>query len=253
MDSRSRSQQDTSPGTGPRISALPGPSRLVRITEGSFDWVRAIALGEEPAREITEEQVVELELVGLLVDSPHEEDGLVLDPHWEQLLRAGLRSPVGAELVSIDGDRGWTSRLRIAGRFVLVMDQEREVLADADTMRLGRRSSAVLLGAAAIEHLGALVEALVPQRPAFTDAEPAPAPEHLADAPAVAEVQMVVVSSPSPEETTVGGGSWYALGEHGEQLAVLVPGEDGAEAREAAPGSLAAALCGKVHGAGRAA
>ncbi|WP_246958225.1 hypothetical protein [Brachybacterium sp. Marseille-Q7125] len=90
---------------------------------------------------------------------------------------------------------------------------------------------------------------LVPQRPAFTDAEPAPAPEHLADAPSIAQVQMVVVSSPAPEETTVGGGSWYALGQHGEQLALLVPGEDGAEVREAAPGSLADALCAKVIGA----
>ena len=30
----------------------------------------------------------------------------------------------GAELVCVDGDRGWTTTLRIAGRFVLVIDQE---------------------------------------------------------------------------------------------------------------------------------
>jgi hypothetical protein len=267
MDGASRPEQDGtqqggSPGAAPRITALPGPSRLVRITEASLEWVRAIALEEEPPREVTEEQVLELEHVGLLIDSPDEEDGLILDPHWEQLLRSGLRSPVGAELVCVDGDRGWSTRLRIAGRYVLVIDQEREVLADQDTMRLGRRANAVLLGLATIEHLGALVRALVPQRPAFTDAEPAPFPAQLADAPAVAEVQMVVASAPTPEETSLGGGSWYALGRHGEQLAVLVPGEDGTEVREAAPGSLAAALCAKVigaidhvtaHGAGRAA
>ena len=249
MGNRDEDEQSRTPGAGPRVTALPGPSRLVRISEGAFDRVRALALGEEPAPELTEEQVVELELAGLLVDSPDDEDALVLDQHWEQLLRSGLRSPVGAELVCVDGDRGWTTTLRIAGRFVLVIDQEHEVSADETTMRLGRRSNAVLLGLATIEHLGALVRALVPQRPAFTDAEPAPAPEHLADAPSVAQVQMVVVSSPTPEETTVGGGSWYALGQHGEQLALLVPGEDGAEVREAAPGSLADALCAKVIGA----
>lgn len=249
MGSEARPEQVQQPGAGPRISGLPGPSRLVRITEESFDWACAVALEQEPAREITEEQVIQLEQVGLLIDSPDVEDGLILDPHWEQLLRTGLRSPVGAELVCVDGDRGWSTRLRIAGRFVLVIDQEREVIADQDTMRMGRRSSAVLLGLATIEHLGALVQALVPQRPAFTDVEPVPAPEHLADAPAIAQVQMVVFSSPTGEEATVGGGSWYALGQHGEQLALLVPGEDGVEVREAAPGSLAAALCAKVIGA----
>ena len=249
MGSQDESQQVGPPGTAPRVAALPGPARLVRISEGAFDRVRALVLEEEPAPELTEEQVVELELAGLLFDSPDDEDALVLDQHWEQLLRSGLRSPVGAELVCVDGDRGWTTTLRIAGRFVLVIDQEHEVSADETTMRLGRRSNAVLLGLATIEHLGALVRALVPQRPAFTDAEPAPAPDHLADAPSIAQVQMVVASSPTPEETTVGGGSWYALGQHGEQLALLVPGEDGAEVREAAPGSLADALCAKVIGA----
>lgn len=249
MDSSTTSAPGQGPGAEPRVTALPGPSRLVRISEEAFDRVRSLALGEEPAPELTEEQVLELEHVGLLIDSSDEEDGLILDPHWEQLLRSGLRSPVGVELVCVDGDRGWSTRLRIAGRFVLVIDQQHEVLADADTMRLGRRANAVLLGLATIEHLGALVRALVPQRPAFTDAEPAPFPAQLADAPAVAEVQMVVASAPTPEDTALGGGSWYALGQHGEQLAVLVPGEDGTEVREAAPGSLAAALCAKVIGA----
>ena len=41
-----------------------------------------------------------------------------------------------------------TTTLRIAGRFVLVIDQEHEVSADETTMRLGRRSNAVLLGLA---------------------------------------------------------------------------------------------------------
>ena len=249
MGNRDEDEQARTPGAGPRVTALPRPSRLVRISDGAFDRVRALALGEGPAPELTEEQGVEREPAGLLVDSPDDEDALVLDQHWEQLLRSGLRSPVGAELVCVDGDRGWTTTLRIAGRFVLVIDQEHEVSADETTMRLGRRSNAVLLGLATIEHLGALVRALGPQRPAFTDAEPAPAPERLADAPSIAQVQMVVVSSPTPEETTVRGGSWSALGQHGEQLAVLVPGEDGAEAREAAPGSLADALCAKVIGA----
>lgn len=230
----------------PRITSLPGDSTLVRITEESWTWVRAVALGEEPPAEITEEQIVELELVGLLVDSPQDEEALVLDRHWGQLLREGLRSPVGIELVCVDGDRGWTTRLRIAGRFVVVIDQVREVEADAGTMRLGRRSSAVILGLTTIEHLSETVEQLVPQRPAFTEAEPAPAPAHLVDSPAVAEVQMLVIASPTREDTVVSGGSWYALGEHGEQLAVLVPGADGAEVRELTPGSLTSAMRAKV-------
>lgn len=242
------------PEHGPRITALPGPSTLVRITEDSWDWVRAVALDEEPPAELTEEQIVELELVGLLVDAPDQADALMLEPRWEQLLRAGLDSPVGIELVCVDGERGWTTRLRIAGRFVVAIDQEHEVLADAETMRLGRRSSALLLGVSTIEHLGATFEALVPQRPAFTAAsaaaftaaDPAPVPAVLPDAPAIAEVQMLVVSAPIGEEPVVSGGSWYACGQLGDQLAVLVPGEDGAEARELAPGSLTSAMRAKV-------
>lgn len=230
----------------PRITALPGESTLVRITEESWAWTRAVALEEEPPAELTEEQIVELELVGLLVDSSQDEDALVLDPHWQQLLRAGLRSPVGIELVCVDGARGWTTRLRIAGRFVVVIDQVHEAEADAGTIRLGRRSGAVILGLTTLENLSAAFEQLVPQRPAFTDAEPAPAPAELLDAPAVAEVQMLVIAAPSEEDTVVSGGSWYAVGDGGEQLAVLVPGPDGAEARELEPGSLTSAMRAKV-------
>ena len=67
MGNRDEDEQSRTPGAGPRVTALPGPSRLVRISEGAFDRVRALALGEEPAPELTEEQVVELELAGLLV------------------------------------------------------------------------------------------------------------------------------------------------------------------------------------------
>ena len=42
----------------PRITALPGDSALVRITEESWTWAQAAALGEEPPAEITEEQIV---------------------------------------------------------------------------------------------------------------------------------------------------------------------------------------------------
>ena len=109
MRNRDESGQSRTPGAGPRVTGLPGPSRLVRISEGAFARVRELALGEEPAPELTEEQVVELELAGLLVDSPDDEDALVLDQHWEQLLRSGLRSPVGAELVCVDGEIGRAS------------------------------------------------------------------------------------------------------------------------------------------------
>lgn len=237
---------DTTVEQRPRITSLPGDARLVRISEPSWAWVRAIALDQEPPAEITEEQIVELELVGLLIDAPGEDDGLVIDPHWQQFLRSALNSPVGIELVCVDGDRAWTTKIRIAGRVVVIIDQSREVTADAETMQLGRRADAVILGLSTIEHLSETFEALVPQRPAFTAADPAPAPTELVDAPAVAEVQMLVIASPSPEQTVVSGGSWYAYGDEGEQLAVLVPGEDGTEARELEPGSLTSAMRAKV-------
>ena len=224
---------DTTAEQRPRITSLPGDSRLVRISEASWHWVRALARDEQPEAELTEEQIVELELVGLLVDAPGTEDGLVIDRHWLQLLHTALRSPVSIELVCVDGDRAWTTRLLIAGRVVALIDQMHEVTADAETMRLGRRADAVLLGLSTIEHLS-------------TDSDPAPAPEQLPDAPALAEVQMLVTAAPTPEETVVSGGSWYAFGEQGEQLAVLVPGEDGAEARALEPGSLTSAMRAKV-------
>ncbi|NMA78814.1 MAG: hypothetical protein GX960_16445 [Actinomycetales bacterium] len=230
----------------PRITALPGDSRLVRISEPSWQWVHAVALDAQPPEELTEEQILELERVGLLVEANDEEGGLVLDRNWLQLLRSALSSPVGIELVCVDGDRAWTTPLGIAGRAIAVIDQAHEVMNDAGTMRLGRRADAVLLGLGTIEHLSAVFETLLPQRPAFTGTDPAPAPDQLADAPALAEVQMLVTAAPTPEETVVSGGSWYAYGPEGEQLAVLMPGEDGVEVRQLEPGSLTSAMRTKV-------
>lgn len=252
----------------PRLTALPGPSRLVRISDGSWNWLRTAVLtvGAEEGRplgdledtlpssdelgEPTEEQIRELHAAGILVDAPEagpddtagSEGELRLEPHWEQVLRTGLTSPVTVDLVCVDGTDAWTSTLHIAGRAVLITDQVRELDADEVSLRLGRRSSAVLLGVTTIDHLSATVEALVPQRPAFTAAEPAPAPEILADAPAIAEVQLVVASRPTREQTVLGGGSFYAHGPGGEQLTVLIDTPDGTRARETRPGSLSTTL-----------
>ena len=54
MRNRDESGQTRTPGAGPRVAVLPGPSRLVRISEGAFARVRELALGEEPAPELTE-------------------------------------------------------------------------------------------------------------------------------------------------------------------------------------------------------
>ena len=264
----------------PRLTGLPGPPRLVRISDGAWNWLRTAVLtvgaeagaplgdledtlpSSEELDEPTEEQIRELHAAGILVDAPEAEpdpsgdpdssgdpdaiggadDELRLEPHWEQVLRTGLTSPVTVELVCVDGTDAWTSTLHIAGRAVLVTDQVRELDADEVSLRLGRRSSAVLLGVTTIDHLSATVEALVPQRPAFTAAEPAPAPEILADAPAIAEVQLVVASRPTREQTVLGGGSFYAHGPGGEQLAVLIDTPDGTRARETRPGSLSTTL-----------
>ncbi|WP_422116021.1 hypothetical protein [Brachybacterium sp. UNK5269] len=235
--------QDTA---APRITALPGPSSLVRISAGTWERLRAVVLGEAPAAAITAAQREELAGAGLLVEAPEPEGAPVLAPHWEQILRAALRSPVGIELVCVDGARGWTTRIRIAGRVVVVIDRAGEAVTEGGSVRLSRRSGAVLLGVTTLEHLSATFEQLVPQRPAFTAAEPTPAPSQEVDAPAVAEVQMLVVSAPSPGRTVVSGGSWYACGPRGEQLAVLMPAGSGARAAELAPGSLTSAMRAKV-------
>lgn len=283
----------------PRLSSLPGPSRLVRISDAAWTWLRTavLAVGAEAGQplgdledtlpssdelaEPSEEQIRELHAAGILVDAPEvgpdpaavpdgdavpdpaagpasdaapddtggSEGELRLEPHWEQVLHAGLTSPVTVDLVCVDGADAWTSTLHLAGRAVLITDQVRELHADEVSLRLGRRSSAVLLGITTIDHLSATIEALVPQRPAFTSDDPAPAPEILADAPALAEVQMVVASRPTREQTVLGGGSFYAHGPDGEQLAVLTDAPDGTRAREVRPGALSAALRADVVGA----
>src|SRR5699024_6751687 len=177
-----------------------------------------VMLAQEPPAQIHEEQGIERERVGLRVECPPGDGALCVQGPWEQVRRTGLRSPVGVEPVCVDGAEGWTTALRIAGRFVLVVDQVREVRAGEETLRLGRRSGAVTLGLTTIEALGDTFETVIPQRPAFTGRAPAatapapsgPAAEELADAPPLAQVQMLVVSAPDEEGTAAGGGSWYA-------------------------------------------
>lgn len=241
----------------PRLSALPGPSRLVRISDATWQWLRAHITGAplasaDPSAPGSLPSAVaptppeamrsELERAGILQAGEASALGVPAEPtveeNWRTAIGQGLASPVGIELVCLDGDRGWKTSIRVAGRMLLVIDQIHEVARDGDTIRLAAPSGTVLLGVATIEHLTELVEALVPQRPAFTDAEPAPVPEALADGPAVAEVQALVVASPTPEQTVAGGGSFYALGEDGEHLIVLEQQDDGAAARRVAPKAL---------------
>lgn len=234
----------------PRLSSLPAPSRLVRISASTWQWLRE-SLGGAAATAPSAPQREELARAGILrADDASallgaEPSGTALpalETNWEQALRAGLASPVGIELVCVDGTDGWTSSLRVAGRLLLITDQRHGVASDGDRIRLEDPEGAVLLGIATIDHLDEILEALVPQRPAFTDAAPRPAPADLADAPAVAEVQALVVSSPTPESTVAGGGSFYALGETGEHLAVVEKTDDGATARQLAPRSLSSIL-----------
>ena len=42
---------DTTAEQRPRITSLPGDSRLVRISEASWHWVRALARDEQPEAE----------------------------------------------------------------------------------------------------------------------------------------------------------------------------------------------------------
>lgn len=151
--------------SAPRIAALPGPSRLVRISEGTWQDLRhRLSPADSPAADVPDPRsIAELERTGLLVDGD-------IEPHWRAALSAALTSPVSVRLVRVDRDRAWTSDLLVAGELVVVLDQVREVSPDDDSMRLGRRSSAVLLGLTTLEWISATVESLIPQHPAFVPA-----------------------------------------------------------------------------------
>ena len=143
----------------PRLASLPGPSRLVRISEPSWTWLRQATLGVDVG-EPTPQQRTELVTAGLLIagdaqadetaSDPTDEGAVELEPHWQHAIATGLDSPVGVELVCLDGTDAWTTRLRVTGRTALLVDQVHAPEADGETVRLSHRSSAVTLGIAVV-------------------------------------------------------------------------------------------------------
>jgi len=207
----------------PRLTSLTGADRLVRLSVETYDWLRETALGRTttPPPAATARQLRDADLLD--PDSPdHPQPGT----HWLQLLRRALSSPVRLDLVSIDGERAWTTTIHVAGQMLLALDQVREVSRDGGTLELGRRSSALTLAVGRVQRLGEFVIALAPQRPAFGAEPPDPAPAVWIDAPAVAQVQIVVSSDRGGDGRGVRERSWYALGEEGTQLAALVDQDD---------------------------
>lgn len=236
--------------SAPRIAALPGPSRLVRISEDTWQDLRhRLSPADSPAADVPDPRsIAELVRTGLLVDGD-------IEPHWRAALSAALASPVSVRLVCVDRDRAWTSDLLVAGELVVVLDQVREVSSDDDSVRLGRRSSAVLLGLTTLEWLSATVEALIPQHPAFVpaladsaaaDSGPAPSTGPLADAPAVAEVQVLLTTAPVDDAPAVRGRSWYALGEDAGVLATVTGDGDARHVEQAPPGALTTGIMGDL-------
>lgn len=206
----------------PRLTTLAGADRLVRLSVETYEWMRETALGRAttPPPATVAQQLREAELLD--PDSP---DRPQLETHWLQLLRRALSSPVRLDLVSIDGARAWTTTIHVAGQMLLALDQVREVSRDDGALELGRRSSALTLAVGRVQRLSEFVSGLAPQRPAFGAEAPSPAPTALIDAPAVAQVQIMVSSNPGTDGRGTRERSWYALGEEGTQLAALV-GED---------------------------
>lgn len=203
----------------PRLTSLAGADRLVRLGVTTYEWMRETALGRTPAPPSTS-AIKQLREAGLLeADSP---DRPQLEQHWLQLLRRALNSPVRVDMVSIDGTQAWATTVHVAGQMLLALDQVREVSRDDGALQLGRRSSALTVAVGRIEQFSELITGLVPQRPAFGAEAPDPAPTSRIDAPAVAQVQIMVSSSLDADRPGVRERSWYALGEQGEQLAALV-------------------------------
>lgn len=231
----------------PRIRALPGPSRLVRINEDAWVALRSQIRPLDPSAgqsaPMTSAQSAELSRAGLLV-------GDEIEPHWREALALALSSPVTVSLVCVDGTSAWTSQLLVGGAVVVVVDQVREVSATSETMHLGRRSSAITLGLSDLGWLSATVEALIPQRPAFVPSLPAreagDAEAEPVDAPAVAEVQVLMTSADVDGAPPIRGRSWYALGDGGEVLATTVGTGDDARVEPAPSGALAAGVMGDL-------
>ena len=74
--------------SAPRIAALPGPSRLVRISEGTWQDLRhRLSPADSPAADVPDPRnIAELERTGLLVDGD-------IEPHWRAALSAAPHEP----------------------------------------------------------------------------------------------------------------------------------------------------------------
>ena len=208
----------------PRLTSLAGAGRLVRLSVGTYEWMRdtALRVHTDPPAERLHDELRTAELF-----DPGRPDELLLEPHWAQLLRRALNSPVRIDMVSVDGDRAWTTTIHVAGQMLLALDQVREVSRREGTLELGRRSSALTLAVGRIQRLSDFAIGLAPQRPAFGAENLDPVPAELDDAPAAAEVQVMVSAQRGSEDPGVRERSWYALGEQGQQLAALAPEGEG--------------------------
>ncbi|EYT48983.1 hypothetical protein M3C58_08100 [Brachybacterium muris] len=226
----------------PRLTELPGASRLLRIDESTFAWVIAqVRDGSAPSSETAAAQAHQ---AGLLQSA----DPVEVEPHWDALLRRAITSPVRIDMVSVDGARAWATTVHVAGEIQLVIDQVREVTSSDSTVSLGARSSALTLAVGRIEHFSDLITALVPQRPAFgaDPSESLTAPEApgattdppSVDPPSVAQVQVVVSANPATGEPMIRDRSWYAFGADGTVLATLTGTGEATTAEPAPVGAL---------------
>lgn len=223
----------------PRLTALPGRSRLVRITEAS--WAQVTQAVREQQTTLPAEGRTDLLRTGIL-DAANPAADPIIESHWASVIAAAQASPVRIDLVCVDGDRAWRTAVHVAGRTLLVVDQVCEIGSDEDTVRLGRRSPFVSIGLADISSFSATLEALVPQRTAFLSVTaapetPAPSPpdEDLPDAPSVAQIQALMTTAALEGAPSLRARSWYALGADGGVLATTTTDDDGEEIAVSAP------------------
>lgn len=219
----------------PRLSDLPGASRLVRIPLTSWDAITDLLAGQFPQDPTTLEPLAQAGIIHVTDDNT-----VVFDAPWDVVLPAAATTPVIIDLVSVEDDRAWRSRVHLAQDLLFIHDQVRHVELRDGRLDFSRMSPVVTLAVATPETFSATIGGLIPQVPAFvrgTSATVDPPPP--ADPTARAQVQVEVISCPQEGEPVSRSRVWFAGGHDAEQLVVVAHTENGPELRASEPSAFA--------------
>ncbi|MCS6711810.1 hypothetical protein JSY14_07160 [Brachybacterium sp. EF45031] len=216
-DRRAAAQLDTQP----RLSRLPGPSRLVRLPQAAWD---AIAANRASETTLPPEVLQALHRAGFVEDSG------MPSADWDLVLRGASRSAVRLDLVAVHGQTAWRTAVHVLGRDLVVVDQVHTVHSRGGQIELGVPSPAVTVGVARLDHLSAVLATLLPLVPALQGAVDGAGSDGAADIPsvdplAVAQAHLMVTSAPAGRPPLALSTSWYAVGPDGTRLLTLRPGD----------------------------